>query len=227
MSIFSPHSRSFFKKPFRRLLGKGRGFTLIELLVVVAIITIMTTVLLLQQRKFDSSTLLRSLAYSIALSVRQAQVYGTSVRQDSATSGFTSDYGVFFYKGEGTSNYYIFADSGTKDHCRAGWAVTGFCSSNAGNEDVQQFKLGPGYSILKFCATTSSNSQVCTPTLDWLSIYFKRPNPDAFFATSAGGTYKSAYIQIVGPDGVTTRGITVTTTGQIIVCGVNKVYPDC
>ncbi len=213
MSIFSPHSRSFFKRPLGRL--RSRGFTLIELLVVVAIITIMTTVLLLQQRKFDSSTLLRSLAYSIALSVRQAQVYGTSVRQDSATSGFTSDYGVYFFKGlVGASNYYIFADSGSKNHQRA----------SDGSEDVQPFKLGPGYTIVKFCATPSSGSQVCTPTLDYMTIYFKRPNPDAFFYTSQGGagTYKSAYIQISGPDGVTTRGITVTATGQITVGAVGS-----
>ncbi|MBI2004934.1 prepilin-type N-terminal cleavage/methylation domain-containing protein [Patescibacteria group bacterium] len=55
------------------------GFTLVELLVVVSIMLIITSTLLLQQRKFNSATLMRTLAYNIALSIRQAQVYGTSV----------------------------------------------------------------------------------------------------------------------------------------------------
>ncbi len=42
-------------------------------MVVVAIITFLTGIFLFQQKRFDSSTLLRSLAYSVALSVRQAQ----------------------------------------------------------------------------------------------------------------------------------------------------------
>lgn len=190
-------------------------------MVVVVIITVMTSVLLLQQKKFDSSTLLRSLAYSIALTVRQAQVYGTSVRQFNASdTTFSYNYGVFFFSGsEGASNYYLFADGGggaPKDNCRAGGTTTGTCSTNSGTEDVQQFKLGPGYTIVKFCGIAASGSQTCTPNISWLTIYFKRPNTDAFFASSAGGTYSSAYIQISGPGG-DTRSITVTSTGQIAV----------
>jgi hypothetical protein len=188
---------------------------------VVVIITIMTTVLLLQQKKFDSSTLLRSLAYSVALTVRQAQVYGTSVRHfNSSDTTFSYNYGVFFFSGAlGASNYYLFADGAggaTKDNCRAGGTTTGTCSNNAGAEDVQQFKLGSGYSIVKFCGITSSGTQTCTPDISWLSIYFKRPNTDAFFASSAGGNYASAYVQVSGPGGET-RSITITSTGQIAV----------
>ena len=60
--------------------SKRRGFTLIELLVVMSIMLILTSLFILRQQRFNSSTLLQSLAYSVALSVRQAQVYGTSIR---------------------------------------------------------------------------------------------------------------------------------------------------
>jgi hypothetical protein len=188
-------------------------------MVVVAIITIMTAVLLLQQKKFDSSTLLRSLAYSIALSVRQAQVYGTSVRQFNTTvQGFSYNYGLYFLSGPvNANNYRLFADV-DGDH---------MYDSSPTDESVQQFKINSGYSITKFCGISASGgSQVCSPTLSWLSIYFKRPNPDAFFAASSGGPYCAAYIELQGPGG-DTRTVKVTTTGQILVGAVNAAVTGC
>lgn len=199
----------FFKR--FHFSGTNRGFTLIELLVVLAIMTIMTTLILFQHRSFDSSTLLRSLTYSVALSIRQAQVYGTSVRQFGTGSGsFNYSYGVYFSSGD-ASHYQLFADV-NGDKLRA---------SN-GSEDVNQFTLGTGYSIVKFCATISGGSQHCSTgasPITSLTIYFRRPNPDARFSSSASSeVYSDAYIQIVGPSGVpSTRSISVTSTGQISV----------
>ncbi len=215
MSIFSPHFRSFFKPSTR---PDGRGFTLIELLVVVAVITIMTAVLLLQQKKFDSSTILRSLAYSVALSIRQAQVYGTSIRQfDTTSNGFNYNYSVAFRKTI-TDSYTLFADiDGNKQY-----------STTPTDEKVQQFKIASGYTISKFCGITSGG-QECSPTLTYLTIYFKRPNPDAFFASDGsggGGNYCAAYIVLTGPGG-DTRSVKVTTTGQIQIGAINAAVTGC
>ncbi len=213
MSIFSPHSRSS-----SRLSRTARGFTLIELLVVIAIITILTAVLLLQQRKFDSSTLLRSLAYSVALSVRQAQVYGTSVREFGAigSGNFNYNYGVSFSSGD-LNNYYLFADV-TGDTKRA----------SDGSEDVQTFKLGSGYTMTDFCGITNSSSQSCMSAgaITRLTIYFKRPNPDAKFSTDAGSNYCGAYIVLSGPGG-DTRTVKVTSTGQILIGAINTPVTSC
>ena len=217
------HFRFFGKGPIVRSRGLSltKGFTLIELLVVLAIITTLSTVFIFQQRRFDSSTLLRSLAYSVALSVRQAQTYGTSVRQFGGSAGsFNYSYGVYFGTGD-ASHYYLFADvNGDKQR------------ANNGSEDVQRFSIGNGYTLVQFCATPSSGgSPQCTDSstsaLTWLVIYFKRPNPEACFATNndasacstTSSTYKDAYVRIQGPTkGVTdTRRITITTTGQISV----------
>src|SRR3569623_492425 len=128
-----------------------RGFTLIELLVVISIMLILTSVFVLRQQRFNSSTLLRSLAYSIALSVRQAQVYGTSIRESSigAFDANTSAkaYDVYFSSGS-TGSYILFADNNNNGQYDSG-------------ENVQVFTLSTGYVISKFCATTSTSVQRC------------------------------------------------------------------
>jgi prepilin-type N-terminal cleavage/methylation domain-containing protein len=193
---------------FKRSRFSGKGFTLVELLVVLAIITIITAVFLLQQRRFDSSTLLRSLAYSIALSLRQAQVYGTSVRQFG--SSFSYSYGVYF---SGNSSYILFADANGDNQY-----------TSSPDEKVNQFNIAGGYTINQFCAVQSSGKEDCLgggknggTGITWLSIYFKRPNPDAQFKTSAGNAYQSAYIKVAGPQDVITRQVNITLTGQISV----------
>lgn len=176
---------------------------------VFTIMTVLTSILLFQHRRFDSSTLLRSLAYSVALSIRQAQVYGTSVRQFG--SNFNYNYGVYFTAG---NYYYLFADI-DGNHVRAA----------DGSEDVQRFTIGTGYSIVKFCGTVISGGtlgQHCSTgasPITSLTIYFKRPNPDAQFSSSAGSeVYSDAYLQITSPAGGTnTRGITISSTGYISV----------
>ncbi|HWB33714.1 MAG TPA: prepilin-type N-terminal cleavage/methylation domain-containing protein [Candidatus Paceibacterota bacterium] len=225
MLIFSPQSRSSSKaRPFGP--ARGRGFTLIELMVVVAIMTILTAVLLLQQKKFDSSTLLRSLAYSVALSVQQAQTYGTSVRQfGTSLSGFSYSYGVSFTTGDLTTNnsYTLFADTNSN----------GLYDSASG-EQVQQFRISPGYGVVKFCGIVNSSTQDCSDgsgggtQISSLGIYFKRPSTDAQFATDAvGHTYCAAYVEIDGPDQTNFRNIEVTTAGQILVTGLNATVSGC
>ncbi|HEY5383440.1 MAG TPA: prepilin-type N-terminal cleavage/methylation domain-containing protein [Candidatus Paceibacterota bacterium] len=199
-----------------------RGFTLIELLVVMAIMLIITGIMLVNQARFDSSTVLRSLAYSVALSVRQAQVYGTSVYGTTNSSSITyaSAYGIYFSAIPG--QYILFADLNSNGKYDSG-------------EDVKVFTLSSGYVISDFCAAQSglpvpSNPQAwCESggTISNLSILFSRPNPDACFATSlqtgpcaAGGTpyYSSAQIQIQNKnDPTNVRSIMVTTTGLISV----------
>jgi hypothetical protein len=88
------------------------------MLVVSSIVLLITAFVIFQQQKFNSSTLLRSLTYSVALTVRQAQVYGTSVRGFTSSSGttFGSGYGVYVSPtlscatGSAGSCYYLFAD---------------------------------------------------------------------------------------------------------------------
>jgi hypothetical protein len=181
---------------------------------VTAIIVIITLVLLLRQSKFDSSTILRSLAYSVALSVRQAQVYGTSVLGSSSGGvvQYAPAYGLYFSNAT-PSSYVLFADFNNDGVYQSA------------NETVKVFSLSPGYTISEACAKLSSGQNRCTGaddstgshTTNSMTILFKRPNPDAVFATDLGQeNYISAYIQVKSNDG-TIRSVFVTTAGQIDV----------
>ncbi|HEY6018494.1 MAG TPA: prepilin-type N-terminal cleavage/methylation domain-containing protein [Candidatus Paceibacterota bacterium] len=219
MSTFFKHFRSSFN---------NRGFTLIELLVVVAVISIITAFLLFNQNKFNSSTLMRSLAYSVALSIRQAQLYGVSVRGfGSATSpSFAPGYGVYF---DNANTFTLFADTNGDGAYTAGEGLTG-----VGGVLVS---IGRGYSIGRFCAISSSGVQDCYPsangggTISNMTIYFKRPNPDAAFSATCGSgcstPYTSAYIQVKSAGNSDTRSIKITSTGQITVCPLNVAPPNC
>ena len=74
-----------FLQPTTYNLQPIRGFTLIELMVTLAIFTIMTSVIMANYPGFNNKIALEVLAQDIALSIRQAQVYGISVRQQILT----------------------------------------------------------------------------------------------------------------------------------------------
>ncbi len=211
MLTFSHHLRRFGK---RAPVGGPRGFTLIELLVVSSIIVIITMVLLLRQSQFDSSTILRSMGYSVALSVRQAQVYGTSVL-GSANGGsvqYAPAYGLYF-SNTTPNSYVLFADFNNNG------------AYDAASETVKVFSLSAGYTVSEACAKLSGGTNRCTgsddtataATTNSVTILFRRPNPDAVFATDIPSEqYTSAYVQIRSPNG-TTRSVVVTSAGQISV----------
>jgi prepilin-type N-terminal cleavage/methylation domain-containing protein len=196
---------------FRRSSKQPKGFTLIELVVVIAIMVVITAAVLLKQSRFDSSTLLRSLSYSVALTIRSAQVYGTSVRSVSTTGTavFAPAYGVYF---SNATSYMLFADlnnNGVYD--------------SATDAVVQTYQIGAGFQISKFCGILTGGTRHCSTDasspITWLNIYFKRPVPDALFKSSTTGeTYGGAYIQISAiNDPTNTHSVTVSSTGEIAV----------
>lgn len=224
MSIFSQRSTSS-----NTIL---KGFTLIELLVVVSLMVIITGALLLRQASFDSATLLRSLAYSVGLSVRQAQVYSTSIfgtttSQTTCNLGiyengncFAPGYGIYVNWGAGNpTTYTLFAD----------FDNNGTYTSNA--EIVKVFSLGQGYSISRVCATTAGASpvQFCNGSgLTWMATVYRRPNPEACITsniqpgvcniTSLNPQYatSSIQVQLTGSSG-STRSVFIFSNGQIAV----------
>lgn len=226
--LISRYSSSSSKRlaggPSRRLVQAG--FTLIELIVVSAIILILTSFILFQQGKFNSATLLRSLSYSMALTVRQAQVYGTSVRGFSVGAStavtFGSGYGVYFpTAGVSPYQYYLFADSPGGDGQR----------SSGGSEDASPpspFTLGKGYTVSRLCVRVGQNTPDCTVTS--LTVFFRRPNPEACISSSAAPgacvegaapIYSSAYVEVKSSGNGDTRSIKIVDTGQIAICKPN------
>ena len=192
---------------------------------------VITAFTLFQQAKFNSSTLLRSLTYSVALSVRQAQVYGTSVRGfvSAGSVTFGNGYGIQFPPNSAPYQYYLFYDPSSgagNDGTRAA----------DGTEDLKPpspFTFGQGYKLNQVCTRIGSADPVCDNAMT-LTVFFRRPNPEACISTSVQPTlcsptgtpiYNSAYV-VLGSNGNTdTRSIKITDTGQIAICKPNLNTP--
>lgn len=202
--------------------SKHGGFTLVELLVVSAIIIIITAFLLLRQSSFNSAIILRGLAYSVALSVRQAQVYGTSVLGVGAAGSpqYAPAYGLHFDR-DATGKYELFAD-----------LPPGNSVYDSG-EAVKTFLLGRGYTITKFCVQGTQNrcSGSGSGDLAYLAILFKRPNPDAQFvaldstrSSFLNEVYSQSYVRVQSDNGAY-RNVIISATGQVSVSAPNAAEP--
>ncbi len=186
------------------------GFTLIELLVSISIFMLITTIAVVNNNQFNSSVLLTNLAYEIGLSIRQAQVYGITVKQTSASAAkFDSGYGIHFSLSDAPSSYTLFEDvkptGGTNDHIYTSGVDTA----------VETYRIQKGNTIKKICVRNN-----CTSSGDFEStvdISFIRPNPDAYIRAGGNSTpLNFAQICVASPRG-TFRKVKVDNTGQISV----------
>jgi prepilin-type N-terminal cleavage/methylation domain-containing protein len=216
------------------LRNKKGGFSLTELMVVVAIMTIMTSIVLVSQREFGANITLSNLAYDIAVSVREAQSYGLSVKGVAAggTTTFNAGYGVYFMSNHDTQ-YLLYGDiqnihSSVPNKRYDGPFETTACSGDDSNECIKVYQIGRGNKILDLCGLLADGSRDCTPT--YLDVAFYRAESEAFITGRDGtggltgdsysGTapvlYTGAEIDVVSPSG-NTRTVQITNTGQISV----------
>lgn len=204
-----------------------------ELLVVTAIIMILSAVLLTRNSAFGGVIILRSLAYDVALSVREAQTYGISVRQ-ATTKEFSNAYGVHFIPSAGLTNdfYWLYADVTPNGHYDGG-------TLGSGGELVTRYSLASGYRVKDLCVTDYTGKETCGHSQ--VDIDFLRPEPDACIGADGVGTiahegddpagklvcdtsgikssdrtYQEARIVLQSADG-STASIVVENTGQITV----------
>ncbi len=185
-----------------------RGFTLIELLAVTAVMTLLTGVILSNNAKFGGVITLRNLAYDIALTFREAQTYGISVRKFGSGSGsFGAGYGVHARIASPTS-YILFADVDGDGHY-------GGCLTEVGCELSESLTIQRGFFIKDICATPVGGSEACGQTK--LDVVFKRPEPDAEIRINDGAAlYERAHLLVSSPRGDEAR-VLIEATGQISI----------
>lgn len=205
-------------------LKSTNGFTMIELLVVMAIFAVISSVTIFNYGKFSSNLIVTNLAYEAALAVRQAQVYGISVKQTTAsfggTANFNASYGVWF---SGSQDFYLFSDTSGDDRRSDNVDTT----TGKNMEDEEAFTMNGSNEISDFCITLATKNRICkkTSNLDSMSIIFKRPEPNAKIYGFLGDTkYTGTIAEIIFTSG---RGdkkarMTVTNTGQISVDSCNN-----
>jgi prepilin-type N-terminal cleavage/methylation domain-containing protein len=229
--------KSFFDKKFRiyqsfakygKKANLSRGFTILELMVSLAIIVIITAVVMFNQNNLSEQISLTNLVSDISLRIRQAQVYGISVKEfNPSASQFSFDtaYGVDFNIGStnfSNAGYYLFADlngDGYYDGTYT-WSPPA-CTTGATSECIAWNSLPGGNTITKLCVIPASGPGICT--LKRLAITFLRPSPSAnmVFWDSTGAInpytgYLGAEIVVTSPHSLT-QTIIVYTTGQISI----------
>ena len=171
---------------------QSSGFSLVELIVVIAIVGVLSSVIIARYNTFDSAILLRNLAYDVALSIREAQALGVSVRGEGGT--FTYAYGVHFDIG---NSYILFRDIDDDGVFDSG-------------EEVSVEVIREGGSVSDLCGNSTCGKSE-------MDVTFKRPNPDAQIVTTpATGGLTSATVEVMSRQG-STRTVQVWPTGQISV----------
>lgn len=187
--------------------SKKTGFTMVELAVTMSIFAVLTSVVLANYRTFSNNADFLNVADSIALSLREAQIYGVGSKGASCgtplTLNFQCAYGVVF--SENDTFYRIFIDTNANS-----------VYDPSDDEILQTVSLPSGSRIAQVSCAPLGN---CAG----IAILFKRPNPDANIRniiTSDMVNYDSAVITI--ENAIKTSEISISRAGQISVATRNN-----
>lgn len=201
----------------------SKGFSLVELVIVIGIFTIITMIALFDQGKLNSDVLLTNLAYDVALSARQAQSYGISVKY-SDNGGAQGGYGI--YVSSSTPDRVIIFHDIIADGV--------YIPADDGSPEKEYvFSNQRGNKIAVLCAQNTLSTAVCDANsiADQMNIVFKRPDPEPllwaiFPSNTTPQTFSGpAYIVLKSADGTNCRAVVVEASGQIRVEGSDS--PGC
>jgi len=212
-------------------LKKSKAFTLIELMIVIALMTIITSVTLANYNGMNKNIELQNTAYNLALSIREAQVYGINKLLADTTNlptgvdGFTDQnfypYGVHFDLTDDNTRQKVIIFSDKLD--MAGSSIAGgdrkFYDDCLGTTPIEceriiQFGLGNHISNIRVKGSvggwTTFNDKK-------LNILFKRPNPDAIIVSKNNVNKKYSYvdIEVSSKNGLHKACIEIGTAGDI------------
>ncbi len=158
------------RKTFSAALSSGlsSGFSMVEMLISIAIITVLLGVVVFSYRSSSDKLALDAAAQEVAIAIRQAQVYGLSVREDAPSGGnFNYGYGVYFNPVSSPSDYYLFIDRNNSNV---------YESASSPTEQVERFTLRNGVQITSIC----KGSGVCYSSGSaTFNVKFIRPTPIA------------------------------------------------
>lgn len=188
----------------KTVVNPQRGFTIAELVVVCGIIGVITAVVLAGYSRYSSQSLLQSLMYEMAISVREAQIFGSAVKSQSAN--FDVSYGIQFTTDNNGSQYFIVSRPLSTNTITP---ISTFTISR-GNRVTNIYGCEIGWAALSSCTERSS-----------VFLYFKRPHFDTAMEFNSGGPgnvddLSDEFVIIVtGPTG--TRELHLYRSGRVAI----------
>lgn len=189
-------------KAHKSLSSRLSGFTLIELIVTISIFVFMTALVLSRYNDYYSGTIFKNLAYDIAITIREAQSYGISVKV--RTDNFSKAYGVYFPGSSGPQNFAL-----------TSYDINSYTSGVSERDYI--LKHGAVFSQLLVSVDDATYTSA-----NELAIIFQRPNPEAIICAKVGVEaqnctgYKYAKIVLKAVNDSTIT-VKVNTTGQISI----------
>ena len=201
---------------FTKIKKTNTGFSLVELLMVSAIFFIILGVTLFKQSRFSSDILISNTAYDVALSIREAQVFGVGSREADVDPSLPLAYGVHFEIGE-KGSYKTFLDGreGSQDYVYTA------------GEEIENISLTREQKIKEFAV---ANADGVWDYPDSADIVFKKPDLDARIrpnGDSGGVTHPEIRIMVQSSLGDKCRIVSVTSVGQISVLPVCSAEDTC
>lgn len=180
----------------------------------VIIMIIISTVVAGSQSRYTSGASLKNVANNIGLSIRQAQIYGISVKElTPGSEDFSVGYGLSFntsFLGDNKA-YIFFADRNGNGTYSGTWD----CPISGSSECLDKTPLTAGNIVSDLCII-DSGGEVCNG-IDKLDISFVRPAIEAKIYYNDGVTgVIGAKVILSSPDG-RTNSVTVYTTGQVSI----------
>jgi hypothetical protein len=172
-------------------------------MVVTGIFMVLSAIVLSTNARFGNLVVLQNLAHDMALSVRQAQVYGIAVRRYQGVN-FDVGYGIHITQPaeDAQSTYVLYGDVNQNGVYDSG-------------ETVTSTTLNGGFRIADICARAQSGIETCN--LTQLSMLFRRPEPDAMIRRTAGAALDDrARIVLESRNGERAE-VLVEASGQISV----------
>jgi prepilin-type N-terminal cleavage/methylation domain-containing protein len=212
---------------------KHQGFTLIEFVVIISIFAIMATVALFNFSGFRSNVALNNLSHDIALTLRQAQVFGWAGQTVSLdASGNPTRYadGVYF-KFDGASyakEFILYAKGGTTSSGREYYIDDPQTSDQTidtikiqGPNHISDIRMAVAPQDLEIDHTTGLINSGSVPIATSVSVAFSRPRPEALFFSdinqldsSLHGNYMGIYI---AADATCPPGVSCLKADHVII----------
>lgn len=187
--------------------SKKSGFTMVELAVTMSIFAVLTSVVLANYRTFSNNADFLNVADNIALSLREAQIYGVGSKGASSGCGappsaFNCAYGVVFNTED--DFYRIFIDT---------------------NEDSAYTSADQILETTHLPSGSRITDVSCSPlgTCSGVAVLFKRPNPDAVIRNTTSSDpkeYDAASITVANT--TKTSVVSISRAGQISVVTTNN-----